>query len=94
MEGAPQYEGGNEQPYDREAIASEAMERARGLMAERGINDIYGNERFEAMQDLMLELASDNANRHVVEALAQILTVDRAAHDYHIATEQFPRAVA
>lgn len=80
--------------YDREAVAKEAMHQARELVHERGFEELKGNERFDAVVALMKELAKNNSNRHVVEALAQILTVEKADHDAWITSERYAQVKA
>lgn len=72
---APEAEGG----FDREAIAADAAETARRYVAEKIDATLEAEERFVAMIDLMNELAEDNGNRFIVEAIAQKLTLEKAA---------------
>ena len=74
MEGEPKV-------YDRERVAQEAMAEARELIAARGLDELEEYEYTTSVINLMKELADDNANRHVVEALARILNSDSLRAD-------------
>ena len=92
MEGLQKNESGAEMGYNREAVASTAAEEAKRLFAEHIDDSLSLIERVEAAKALMTELAEDNKNRHVVEALAQRLSVEVMAHDYQEVTERYPLA--
>lgn len=95
MEGAPQntIERTNEMGFDRETVASAAMIEANRLLSEQVDETLEGGDRFTAIISLMQELADlSNDNRHIVEALAQQLTVEKAEYQLQTLREKFPEA--
>ena len=93
MEETPQNnESVAEKPYDREAVAEEAMETAKSLLEENISPELQGVERFDAMIVYMETLAQENENRHVVEAIARVLKIMKADHEAYVAREDYPKA--
>lgn len=92
MEAVPrpeqQMEGGT---FDREAIVEAAAETAKSLVAERVVAEVP-EERYEEYKELMEELAADNGNRFIVEAIAQRLSLEKAAQELRDLEARYPLA--
>ena len=78
--------------YDREAIAVAAAETAQKMIAERIDAEVQSEERFTEMQSLMQELAEDNGNRFIVEAIAQRLSLEKKALELQDLEAHYPLA--
>lgn len=80
--------------FDREAVAVEAAETARKMISERIDTTLQPEERVVAMVDLMQELAEDNGNRFIVEALAQQVSYEKMKQEIQTFAALYPHAVA
>jgi hypothetical protein len=92
MERLPQNEIGIENVYNREAIATNAAREAERILDEQIDESLSLSERVVAVKVLMEELGKDNGNRHVVEAIAQRLSIETAADEYQSLMEKYPLA--
>jgi hypothetical protein len=90
MERLPQNEIGIENVYNREAIATNAAREAERILDEQIDESLSLSERVVAVKVLMEELGKDNGNRHVVEAIAQRLSIETAADEYQSLMEKYP----
>jgi len=79
--------------YDREAIAAGAADTARVMIAERIDPSLEAEERFAAIIELMNELAEDNGNRFIVEAIAERLSYEKRVLELQTFEDRYPLAV-
>lgn len=93
MERTPQLQEEFASSFDRDAVAVAATETAQVMIAERIDSAMVGEERFAAMVTLMEELAEDNGNRFIVEAMAQRLTYEKKLQELQTIEELYPLAV-
>ncbi|MEN9921913.1 MAG: hypothetical protein RL097_189 [Candidatus Parcubacteria bacterium] len=93
MERTPQPQEEFASSFDRDAVAVAATETAQVMIAERIDASLAGEERFAAMVTLMEELAEDNGNRFIVEAMAQRLTYEKKLQELQTLEEFYPLAV-
>ncbi len=82
-----------ETSFDREAIATEAAETARVILSERIDESLRAEERFVSIIELMQELADDNGNRFIVEALAERLSYEKKVLELQTFEDRYPLAV-
>ena len=90
----PQYEASPEGAFDREAVAAEARQTAKKLIAEHVDESMQPEERENTLQILMEELAEDNGNRFIVEAIAQQRSRDRLVQNVQSFDAVFPHVEA
>jgi hypothetical protein len=76
--------------YDREAIVTASALEAKRLIEESINSSLSMSEWKEAVISLMNKLAEDNTNRHVVEAMAQIITIKEAKSRLQLLNERYP----
>lgn len=93
MERTPQLQEEFASSFDRDAVAVAATETAQVMIAEQIDASLAGEERFAAMVTLMEELAEDNGNRFIVEAMAQRLTYEKKLQELQTVEELYPLAV-
>lgn len=93
MERMPQPQEEFETSFDREAIAAEAAETARAMLSERIDESLKAEERFVAIVEIMQELADDNGNRFIVEALAERLSYEKKVLELQTFEDKYPLAV-
>lgn len=93
MERTPQLQEEFASSFDRDAVAAAATETAQVMIVERIDSAMVGEERFAAMVTLMEELAEDNGNRFIVEAMAQRLTYEKKLQELQTIEELYPLAV-
>ena len=81
-------------PFNREEAEVKAMEDARLRLEELGIDTLEGQEKLDKILKLINDLneAEDNTDRHVAEALCQILTAERAKAELNRVKAQYPLA--
>lgn len=85
----------SERGYNRELVEQEAMEQAKKIFVERGLDKMSGFEQASSLVNIMQELADEgNHNRHVVEVLAQMTTIIEADNRAHVQKTIHPAAAA
>ena len=93
-EGVPKRESGEakvENGFDREMTEQMAAAEAVALINERIDATVHGPERFEAIQDIMMELSENmQENHHTVEAMARMLKILQPRHEFHVSKETYP----
>ena len=94
MERVPQPQEEFETSFDREAVVADAADGARVMLTERIEREMVGEERFTAIVELMDELAEDNGNRFIVEAMAEQLSYEKKKQELQTFAELYPYAVA
>jgi hypothetical protein len=77
--------------YDRESVRELAAVEAKELI-EKEITSEVPEERFQEMVNLMQELSEDNNNRFIVEAIAQVLTIERKREELDSLEQALPLA--
>jgi hypothetical protein len=80
-----------EKSYDSEDVSFEAMKQAKTLI-ETTVGGKQGVERHDAVVKLMESMSPQNENRHVVHAMAEMLTVMKGQHELHVVKEKYPLA--
>ena len=93
MERMPQVEHAPEGGFDREAVAAEAAATARTMLTEKIPEGLSPEEREQEIKQLMMELAADNGNRFIVEAIAQRLSFEKKALELQEMEDRYPLAV-
>lgn len=94
QEASGESDEGLENSFDQEKTERESMVEAMSLIKERGFDEMDSFEQVSSIINLMEELAEDNDNRHVVEALARMTSIIEADNKSHLKKEAYPEAAA
>ncbi|NCT02085.1 hypothetical protein GW766_02450 [Candidatus Parcubacteria bacterium] len=93
MEKMPQPQEEFETSFNCEAVAEAAAQTAKAMLAERIDSSLEADERFAEIIALMQDLAEDNGNRFIVEAMAARLSYEKKVFELRTLEDYYPLAV-